>query len=946
MLDVERWALKASEIRMKTFPFEWTRRRAWFALGVIGVVALLLRTSGLFRGLEAGYVFHEDEPKQIVALWHFLEGRYVWYVGNPFYDGYPVALNHVDEWLLRPVFAVRRVLEGLLFPDEAPGPQPGRLDLFYWARSLRVIYGLCGLALAYAVARRLWSGRGAALAAVALVAVAPLLSVVTHSATGDIGTDLFTALALLFLCPSLRAPQPSRLAAVGMAVGLAFACKYNGALAGLAVALFLLVQWLGDRDLVRTLRSGAAVAAGFLAGVLVGVPAFWIDRQRTWRDMRIIFGFIRDYGLSPEFKAKPAWERMTIALAENTPATVSALGWTLTLLALAGLIWAAARLRRGPSVPAPSDQAWRQRRLEFAVLAFPFVALLVSLVGKPAVQPFHFSYLQLPLTLGAVFALRRLWLRPGRWGRGVAGVLFVVALAELGWGAGRERFFWARGDTLRWKELWPGQVFDLEKAPAQDVGVVKNIHLEPSGGAVFRNRMGVVEVPGAGFWNRLHMAPVPDVPGSVDPDWIFPNGPVFPRNDRTFKVARDSTATRQVVFHAEPGEVTLGLRSGSWPVAVELDYGDRKQSLVLAPHDQQTLRVSPRRWRRIEGTRKAPAGSFLVPLTVRAQTGAAWVTVMTDERETHLFDLFGGKIADRARLRPEDVPSQDVIRELERMRYLEGDEHLVSSADHPTGKACRFPGEGVALPCGSFRLRCEIRVLSPDAEATITLTDFRRCLVEPVFSETVRLSEGLQVVTCRFSKVFAPYEGQFELVSSKGTCRVERWSLVPDAARMREDLRPWLASGTVPAWVGRGTAPVPVRRDPALRFGNRIRLTHLDFPATVRKKEKIPIFCAMELDRFGWPHLGEYFLFIHLLNRDGHTVSDFHFSVEQVMAQGSMNKPFWCEPLAGLPAGEYSLEVGVYSGRTEQRLSLQGEGLSRRERAKRVHVFGKTTVTE
>jgi hypothetical protein len=527
-----------------------------------------------------------------------------------------------------------------------------------------------------------------------------------------------------------------------------------------------------------------------------------------------------------------------------------------------------------------------------------------------------------------------------------AAVLFVATLSELGWNAGREQFFWVRGDTLKWRELWPGLVFNLEKAPAQDHGVVKSIYLEPPGPSVFRNRSVAVVAPNAGFWNRLHMAPVPDVPGSVDPDWIFPNGPVFPRNDRTFKVARDSTATRQVVFHAEPGEVTLGLRSGSWPVAVELDYGDRKQSLVLAPHDQQTLRVSPRRWRRIEGTRKAPAGSFLVPLTVRAQTGAAWVTVMTDERETHLFDLFGGKIADRARLRPEDVPSQDVIRELERMRYLEGDEHLVSSADHPTGKACRFPGEGVALPCGSFRLRCEIRVLSPDAEATITLTDFRRCLVEPVFSETVRLSEGLQVVTCRFSKVFAPYEGQFELVSSKGTCRVERWSLVPDAARMREDLRPWLASGTVPAWVGRGTAPVPVRRDPALRFGNRIRLTHLDFPATVRKKEKIPIFCAMELDRFGWPHLGEYFLFIHLLNRDGHTVSDFHFSVEQVMAQGSMNKPFWCEPLAGLPAGEYSLEVGVYSGRTEQRLSLQGEGLSRRERAKRVHVFGKTTVTE
>jgi hypothetical protein len=93
--------------------------RVAFVLLVAGI-ALDLRTAGLFRGLDAGYVVHPDEPKQIQALSNYLAGRYVWYTGSWFYDGYPFGLNHVDEYILRPVLALARRLQTHLSPESAP----------------------------------------------------------------------------------------------------------------------------------------------------------------------------------------------------------------------------------------------------------------------------------------------------------------------------------------------------------------------------------------------------------------------------------------------------------------------------------------------------------------------------------------------------------------------------------------------------------------------------------------------------------------------------------------------------------------------------------------------------------------------------------------------------------------------------------------------------------
>ena len=72
----------------------------------------------------------------------------------------------------------------------------------------------------------------------------------------------------------------------------------------------------------------------------------------------------------------------------------------------------------------------------------------------------------------------------------------------------------------------------------------------------------------------------------------------------------------------------------------------------------------------------------------------------------------------------------------------------------------------------------------------------------------------------------------------------------------------------------------------------------------------------------------------------------FQFPLWQAVAVGALNKPVTCEFPETLTPGDYTLGVGVYSSRTEKRLSLEGDGLSQREQSKRMHVFGKTTVTE
>lgn len=925
------------------------RGRGRFIVMAVLAIGLLFRASGLFRGLEADYIFHPDAPKQVVALGHFLEDRYVWYVGSLFYDGYPLGLNHVDEWILRPALALQQQLREYLLPESLPPLRTARIQLYYWARILRVLYGLLCLGLTLSIVRRVTGSQGSGLAALTLAALAPLSITVTHAATGDIGADLFTLTTLACLCRYAEGSRLHWLAFAGAATGMAFASKYQGALAGLPVAFFLLLEYRQGWRHLRLLAASIIAATGFMAGAIMGTPAFLINSHRTWSDIRANFDFIRNYNVSAEFSARTPWQKLVYCLTTNSTIIVSSLGWILVLLAFSGLIVMALKLVRDFRTERNDTRERSRTTLALALCLFPFVAILASLLGKPSVQPFHFSYLLAPLVIAATLFLRSSWVspRPGR--KVIACLLYSLALAEAVSVTLKEDFFWRRGDTQYWADQMPGQLLRDPAAHSTEAeGMVKSLYLEPGGLAIFRNRAHEVLFPHAEFWNTLHIAPVPDVPFSVDNNWLFPNGPVFPRNDRMLRISRNTTTSRHVVLHTPPGPVQFGIRSGSWPVEVDLDYGGDVRTAILTPNSQQVLTSTPRSWRRSRGLPEDPEGSWIIPLEIRARYGTAVVTLMTQDNEVRHFRFFGGELTERSQLVPADLPTPEVAPEVGHLAYLGGQPHVNLAAPLEAATGYRFPDAGLLLPCGPYLVECEVRTLTPEARMTLKLDDLNRCDDLTVFEETHALRQGLTVITSRFAKVFAPYESQLELVCRSGRCRLESWSLVPDTARIRADLSVWAAGGDCPAWVGRGATTSNLPPDWSgipLTFNESIRLNRLVFPATLRRNEPVRVACSLEFIKGGLGNFQDYVLFIHLLDKEGHTAHQFHIPLWQAMAMGSLNRPISCEaPPPTLPIGSYNLELGLYNARTEKRVSIQGAGLTPRELRKRNHVFGKTVV--
>ena len=297
----------------------------------------------------------------------------------------------------------------------------------------------------------------------------------------------------------------------------------------------------------------SAGTVGFLTGILIGTPALFINGHRTWQDIRANFTFIQNYNVTPSFQAESTGRKIYISLSNNIPLVFSSLGWIISILALTGLILATIKLisvMKASQRQGQEDTRWFS--LIVSISAFPFLALIISLIGKPQVQPFHFSYLQAPLILAAIFALTTLWDQPHRFYRIIAVILLAMAFLEFGGKDEKDLFFWVRGDNVHWENRYAAMLLRDPELHAEARAPIKTISLEPGNHTIFRNRSTTVSFPHADFWNSLQIAPVPDVPMEVDHDWIFPNGPVFPRNDRMVRIRRDSTLSRQVVFFSEP----------------------------------------------------------------------------------------------------------------------------------------------------------------------------------------------------------------------------------------------------------------------------------------------------------------------------------------------------------------------------------------------------------
>ncbi len=910
-------------------------RRAWILPLAVLILAGLLRAAGLFRGLDAGVQFHPDVPKQVSALDHILRWHYVWYTGNRALDGYPVWLNHVDAWCIR---GIRLAQAGLHHWLGRPGDVPLKPpygELTWWVLALRAVYGTAVVWMTALAARALGLGRRGAWLAAGAVALAPLALAVAHFATGDIACDLFLAAMALCLAAHAHTGRRRWLAAAGAMVGFAFAGKYNGALGVLAVGPYVLAQaWVAPRRWRRLPADGLAAAGACVAAVLVAMPHLVFATRRSLYHLGRILEFIRVYGVPAEFQALPAHRRVAVSLGDNLPRVLGALGWGWSLLGLAAAGWASWRAVRAwrtrPAGRADATEPLRLPLLWAVLLVFPWASLLVSLLGKPRVHAFQFSYLQPFLCLGGAWFLCRLAARPaavpgrprrGGWRPWLAVLLGAVALGETVWTAGVETWFWRRADIEQVTEHYVrhglgGRLRAMKHRYVQDPDkVVRELVLEPEGPSHFRNRPRRLLAAGAPLWQAAGAVPVPTVPYPPVPDWVFQNGPLLPRNDRT-RPLRPWRADRfALVRYARPrAGIEVGVRSGYAPVRVRLRVGGRRLQVDLPPHSQQLLRVPRVTWRRRVDRRDTGRAIYLVDVSARAELGEAWVTFPADERESALFRCFGGDAqgAAAAVLPPPDT-LEALAGAVDAEPYLEGTGGPAPAAGG--APALLMPAE-TPLAAGAYVLTLDVESGPGGAELEVRQVDARGCGDRLDTVRQLSVAAGGGEVAYRWEKPFAPYTVNLELRAVSGSCRVRGWRLRPDTRPLVAGLRAMQAGGDPPAWLRRGPdGMVAGEEDLDVRLGPCVRLLEGRLlEETIGAGQPLRLVCRVAPGRYG-PKVAEHDLFVHLVGADGLVRHAAHVNIFDVAWGAGAALPLTVPLPADLPAGTYRVLVGAWHRR-------------------------------
>lgn len=905
------------------------RGAGWLSCALLLLLAAAVRTVGLYRGLDADAVYHPDEPKQVMATARTLANEYGTFEHKPGIDAYPLFVSRLDAWIIRAVRAPLRLLNAWLNP-ESPFPEvPEKADLYRWTRALRVLYELLTLILTLAIARAIGFSPPATLFSGLLLALCPLSQAVAHFSTGEAGMDLFGAAAVLLLTAHARNPRLLWLAASAFCVGWAFDSKYHGVLIGVVTAIYLPARWVVSRSGWRQVLSETSISlAGFVAGVVLGTPQWFWDHKRYWRDFLANLRFIKDYAVPPEIRALPAWRRALMSFESNLPKVFSGLGWLLAFLGLAGLIWAIIALRRSQRVEQEGPFELRRRWLRAAIFAFPPIALIVSLAGKLMLQAIHFSNLAPFFALAAAYAISRLWQTQRSPLRIAAAALGGAAVFELGALTEREIFFWRRDDITRvtrefrraFTELAPVDDFRRGRITATTLRYFTVEGDNPSG---FRNRPYAVYIPNAQWWRSAHIAPVPTTPMTSTLSWVFTEGPVLPRSDREFPAPAGRTTRRHVVWYRPPGTVSLGFRSGRIPALVEVDYGGDLARIELEPHQQIIRTFSPRRWRTQPRARQRAEPVFLVPLNVRAITGAVTVHVLADPREVVHFRAFGGD-PEAARALAADLPDRDELLDaLADTRFSESPDgwSVFLSASNTRESLSGLP----PLPAGRYRLQVDVDIYQPDTRLSLSLldVDHRAGAVSESPGDFI-LAPGLHRLEWRFTKGFAPYDPRV-MITANLPCRLHRWTLAPDAQAIHEDLSSLREGGSAPQWCRRygPIYPVAPRELPVgARYGRRgaIEIVSLYLPEKIGVGQPFP--CAARVRLHGAVRWAEHSVYVRLVDETGHTVWSFRPRVVRA-AYGDTPAAFdLFTPPETIPAAQYAVYVRLFNERVFLRQPL------------------------
>lgn len=906
-------------------------RTYWLRFGLVAAVLLLavvLRGAGVYRGVPHGVSYHPDAAKQVQALGNFLEGRYVWYTGLRFYDGYPLFLNHLDEWIIRPIRAGTRVVSGWTGRGWDRSP-PTSAQLYYWTLTLRWLYGVVVVALTGLIARRLRFSFWPALGAMALVALSPVNVTVSHFATGDIACDLFFALAVWCAAQHARTHRLPWLAAAGLMIGWAFAGKYNAGLGVLFLAGYIGMLCLrGARRGLRFLGMGALSGSAFLVGVVIAKPQFTWAPRRTWRDMLRVIEHVRDYRAPDEYLELPYSERAWIAFSQNIGGVLWALGVLGLAAALAGLFmaWRAWREDRTEDTP---PETGRRRALLLALFAFPWLVLLVSLKSKLHLHYFYFSWIYPAIALAAMYALsaHRLRGRGSAFASALPWVLALLLVAEVGVRMPSETYFWRREDirTLARYQKNRAVLPEMQARRAREVlvreAVVRDYLLEPYNVANFRNRPRSLLAPDAPAWRALDVVPLPVIPfGAPVTDWIVLNGPALPRSDRSFPVSEGRDFKVILVTHDPMPEIRLGIQTGLYPAAFRGRLGAQRFEGRLGAHDWRVVPLEDLRPTRIMQDRgRSERMIHHYRFRVRSDMGPVWITLLTSPQEEEVFRLFGGDPSVGPGELMTRVDGETLADLTSRIDYRSGDASAGGPLRDAPDQSIRLWSPEEVLPAGPYRLTLTVMAPVTHAVVRIRLEDESgRADVLPT-ARTYALLPGHNEIDHGFAKPFAPFQCTVAVEWVSGDAWIGEWNLRPDVRALTALTK----TDEPPSWQRRfpDLPPLKNRHSVETVFGGRIKVHDVAWPEPVIPG-KTQLFHARIslLDRVR--HFHEYDVFLHLCDADGNLLMAAHVPADQFAhhEEDGFAVPYVVP--GDIAPQDGRVKVGVWNRRTMRRLPV------------------------
>lgn len=862
----------------------------------ITLLAFYFRASGLFHGLDDGFIYHPDTPKQVANLEQGLHGTYIHYTGSYFTDGYPFGLNRIDELIIRSVRFAWSPIHHLLHGQGVSMALPNRTQLYAVVRVLRLLYGMVAFGLLAHISFRLFKKSFVPMCILFMAAVAPLSSTVTHAGSGDIGLDLFLCVTLVALTRYVNTPKLGYLILAGLSVGLAFACKYQGGMGAWVVGIFILLQSppLDRKQAVQFLRLGMTAAFGFFAGVFLLTPGLWVDPSRTWKLMRQNMDYIKDYGVPPEVLELPLSTRIVSSLTQNIPVVAQALGLGLVALAGWSLLQAVRKKSRLPLTPSPT----RLRAFWVSVASFPFVVIVISTAMKPMVQPFHFSFLLFPLVLTAGFVLNGIQQTFHR-----SGIFLVSVLTILVSGASLHR-------SLQEDDLWrkPGvtpihtryathstlQPLDLSRDIAH-THEIKSFYLHPPGLPVFRNQRRVAVSNHATWWNTNRQLPLPTRPLFDEvPEWIFLNGPFFPNNDHAFRLDAGEKSTVYLVQEKEARDtLQLGVRSGARPTRIHGKTGEFSFSATLPPHSQEILTLYLTNVDRTFPADTYFPATLIYDLEIESSTGPVWVEVIRDDQQLLTYQKFGpGKQGDQWSLTDKEVQIWSTTRFLDSSTVTK-----VQAGEHPLF----LQTEG--LPAGSYDLNVSfINTGSKSAEMEVLLrSPYERG--PTMEGQSIKVAPGHSAHQLTFHKPFTPFEVQCVLLTSNENLLLEKWSFRPSSKQQ------------IPLALPK---PAPDFHPLALSFEQGPKITGLAITVPETKEGEITWSVRSEIPTsLSEENFLKSVIFIHILDKDGSIFQTLDIPLVEATF-GDQAPQVHRAPLSGslVSLNSSSIRVGVYHSRT------------------------------